>query len=56
MIKCHKCGKPMLWHNDFDLEEWECESVEGIVSFYSCDYCDIHYEITEIYERKGEDK
>lgn len=55
MIKCHKCGKEMIWQNDYDLEDLYCEEVTGILSFYDCEDCDIHYEIYEVFSRKGED-
>ena len=54
MIKCHKCGLDMIWDNDYDLADFDCEA-EGLLSFYHCDNCNITYEITE-YWNEGEDE
>lgn len=50
VIKCHKCGKEMIWQNDFDLQDFDYEEREGIISFYDCPDCNISYEITEVFE------
>lgn len=46
MIKCEKCSNKLIWGNDFDAEDCGYE-FEGIVSFYSCSYCDTLYEIID---------
>lgn len=47
MFKCMKCGKPLRWNSDFTSEEiYGEDEPEGITGIYSCDECNIDYEIT----------
>ena len=54
-IKCCKCGKDMIWDNDFDLEDIVYDA-HGIMSFYHCDDCNVTYEIVQKWEKEGEDE
>lgn len=38
-IRCHFCGNPLTWSNNFSFEDYGIEG-EGIVSTHICGTCD----------------
>lgn len=45
-MNCYCCGHTLRWENDFTCQDvYFCECEQGIISFYSCDNCDAHYQI-----------
>lgn len=51
MFKCMKCGESLKWSGDFTNEEiYGEDEPEGVTGIYSCDECNINYEITRYRE------
>lgn len=51
MFKCMKCGKSLRWNGDFTNEEiYGKDEPKGVTGIYSCDECNINYEIATYQE------
>lgn len=55
MFKCVICGRELGWQSDFNLNEVypdEAEYDDGVVGIYSCEKCEVDYEITTYAEQE----
>jgi hypothetical protein len=57
-MKCPRCDERMVWQSDYMCDEIDEECCgEGVVSYYSCDKCNVEVELkTDCNGQKEEDE
>ena len=46
-MECPRCNEKMVWQSDYSCHEVsDCPCDNGIVSYYSCDGCNVKVELT----------
>lgn len=47
MFRCMCCGEKLCWSGDFTIKEVYGEEMpDGITGIYSCDKCELDYEVS----------
>lgn len=44
-MKCFRCGAQVIWGADFTYQDYGIDETDGIVSNFTCPYCNSYYEV-----------